>query len=358
MAETGTARLQELAEGAFGGRRRLPGPLALDGDGWQADAWPLDGRWRPGDRCVVVLGAFDGVHGGHRALLAAARARASALGVPLVAMTFDPDPSAVVGRPQESLLPCEDRRRWLAAAPVDGIVSFRFTPELADLDHRSFLVGPVAGVAAPVEVHVGEGFRLGRGGAGTVERLQEDGAALGYRVVAEPLAVVGGAPVSATRVRSLLDEGDVLQASALLGRPPVVRGTVVHGRGEGAGLGFPTANIEVTPGSACPRSGVYAGIVRVGRDAWPAAVNAGKPPTFTDEEERGFLEAMLLGFSGDLYGRDVEVALLEPLRASRPFTSVEGLQRAVEGNIEQVRSLLGDRPVRLREDGAASPAVC
>lgn len=350
MAEEGTGRLRAQAEKAFSGRRPLREPVALAGDGWGADAWVLRGSWQPGGRCVAVLGAFDGLHLGHRSLLTAARGRAEELGVPLVAITFDPDPSAVVGRPQEALLSCEERRRALAAVPVDGIVSFRFTRELAAVPHRAFLGGPLEEVAEPIELHVGEGFRLGARGEGTVPRLQEDGASLGFSVVAEPLAQRAGAPVSATRIRRLIDAGKVEEAAGLLGRPVVVRGTVAHGRGEGASLGFPTANVEVAPGSPCPASGVYAGIVRVGDQAWPAAVNAGKPPTFTDEQSAAFLEAMLLGFSGDLYGREVEVALLEELRPSRPFSSVEGLQEAVRSNIEQVRALLGDRPVRVAGD--------
>lgn len=344
--EEARERLGLLARAAFGPQGRSGEPTLLSGDGWQAEAWELSGAWRPGDGCVVVLGAFDGVHRGHRALITGARAQADDLGLPLVAVTFDPDPSQVVGVPQEALLSCAERRRFLSQEPLDGLVAFSFTPELAALDHRAFMAGPLLGLGPVRRVIVGEGFRLGSRGAGTVERLQADGHELGFSVVAEPLLTEGGDPVSATRVRALVDAGDVAEAAALLGRPPVVSGRVQHGRGEGASLGFPTANVVVEAGCACPTSGVYAGIVRVGDRAWPAAVNAGTPPTFTDEEASGgFLEAMLLGFEGDLYGRRVDVAFVERLRPSKPFDSVAGLQEAVRANIEQVRTLLGDERV-------------
>lgn len=296
--------------------------------------------------CAVSIGAFDGLHEGHRALIAHLIEDARAQGLPAVAVTFDPDPDQVLpGTPAKRLLTANDRLRALAASGVDAVAVVPFTPELAALDHEAFftrVLGPVLNVRA---VHVGEDFRLGRGGASTVPVIAAWGAARGIAVSGHRLVRDGDLPVSATRIRRLLDQGRTLEAACELGRGYAVPGRVEHGRGQGTGMGFPTANIAVDAALQLPADGVYAGAVLAGGSAWPAAINAGLPPLFADDARSAHLEANLLGFSGDLYGQPVRVLFLERLRPMRAFPSVEALIAEVKRNIEQVRAAYGDEAV-------------
>ena len=288
---------------------------------------------------VCALGAFDGVHAGHRALVEATVAEAREAGVPALAVTFDPDPADVLTgpRPSSQLLPVADRVRVLLALGLDGVLVVPFTPALAATSHS---------------VHVGSDFRMGRGGVGDVSALAEVGARIGMAVQPHDLVRLLGETVSATRVRSLVRSGDVEAASRLLCRYHAVSGTVVHGRGEGTAFGFPTANVECAAEACLPAEGVYAAVALVDGHAWPAAVNVGKPVTFGGERGAAFMEATLVGFSGDLYDRPATVCFVTWLREPRKFASLEELERTVLGNIEWVRRYLGAGEVSL---GAAAP---
>lgn len=284
-------------------------------------------------------------------MIARACREADARGDVLVVVTFDPDPSVVLTpqRPQKALLSGPDRLRALRSIEgVDRLEVVEFTPELARLPYERFVrevLGARVGLDAIV---VGSDFCLGAGGAGTVEALAQLGRTDGFDVIGMDLLDADGAPVTATRVRALLGEGRVEDAAGLLGRCHFVRGAVVHGRGEGTGFGFPTANVSVPEGLCLPAEGVYAGYVVVGELAWPAAINVGKPRSFSPGEEgQSFLEATLLGFSGDLYGREVAVAFARWLRAPRTFSSVEELERVVLSNVSWVRDTLGESGVDL-----------
>ena len=296
------------------------------------------------EESVCALGAFDGVHLGHRALVAAAVAEARELGVPAVAVTFDPDPSVVLSgpRPGDELLCVADRLRLLASLGVDALLVVPFTSELAAHDHASFLSGWLRACVGAVSLHVGRDFRMGRGGAGTVSALSEAARPLGMGVHGHELVEVDGSPVSATRIRGLVRGGEVEAAARLLARPHAVRGRVVHGRGEGTGFGFPTANVTLGPEACLPGEGVYAAFAISGGHAWPAAVNVGAPRTFGGEEGAAFLEATLLGFDGDLYGDELSVCFVAWLREPRKFASFDELKATVLGNVEWVRRFVGE----------------
>ena len=298
---------------------------------------------RPASRgSVLAIGAFDGVHLGHRSLIGACVEEARQKGLPSVVVTFDPDPSELLAstKTQRRLLAVDDRVALCRSLGVDRVVVLPFTHELAALEPIDFIdlledeMGPIT------SVHVGTNFRFGRGGRGTAETLRGVGERGDFTVVAHGLLEEAGAPVSSSRIRALLAEGDVAQAMELLGRPHFVRGTVAHGRGEGTSFGFPTANVCCDPLDCLPSEGVYACIVTDGEHAWPAAANVGAPPTFA-ERRAAFLEANLLGFSGDLYGRELAVIFVAWLRASRVFDSLEELERVVLGNIAWVRDNIG-----------------
>ncbi|MCI1665430.1 MAG: riboflavin biosynthesis protein RibF [Atopobiaceae bacterium] len=323
-------------------------PLPEVGVGHGAHVVDVSSRWHAGDPCVCAIGAFDGVHVGHRALLADAASDAHGRGLPLVAVTFDPDPSDVLSGEcvSQRLLTCRDRRRFLSTTPVDAILVLTFDSIIAGTEYGAFLDDVLLPLASPAAIHVGQGFVLGAGARGDAVAMGEYGHGHGFGLVAHPLVERGGRAVSATRTRSLLSEGDVRSAASLLGRPHYVSGVVVHGRGQGTGFGFPTANVSCDPSLRLPGEGVYAGYVRVGSLAWPAAVNVGSSRTFEDRRE-GFLEATLLGFDGDLYGEMVDVVFTDRLRPPMVFGSVEELERVVLGNVSWVRDNLGDEGVEV-----------
>ncbi len=297
---------------------------------------------------VVAIGAFDGFHVGHRALIERTVADARAQGMAAWAVTFDPDPDEVVApAPAPRLLSVDDRLGVLAASGVDGVLVIPFTPELAALDHASFFEQVLFAVLDVRAIHVGSDFRLGARGASTVSVMQEWCAARGVAVYGHDLVFDGGSPVSATRIRARLAACDVAGTTRELGRRYLVRGHVEGGRGEGTGMGFPTANIAVDPARQMPGAGVYGGLALVDGTVWPAAINVGLPPTYRDLPGSAALEANLIGFSGDLYGRPIALAFDSFLRPSRTFASTDELIATVLGNIDAIRAALGDSGVVL-----------
>ena len=296
---------------------------------------------------VVAMGVFDGLHLGHRVLLEQAKREARENGTRFVVVTFDPDPSDVVssGTPARHLLQGDDRVGGLLGLGADAVLVLRFTTEVASLAPEAFVRDVLMREVRPIAVHVGENFRFGHRAQGTIATLEELGRAYGFSVRAHKIVEGNGGPVSATRIRALLESGDLDAANGLLQRCHYVRGMVEHGRGEGTSFGFPTANVRC-PSSVCmPAEGVYGCYVTFGRRRWPAAVNVGTPPTFAEggESTRGtFLEANLIGFNGNLYGEDVAVSFVAWLRGSKVFESIDALERTVLGNIAWVRENLGE----------------
>lgn len=305
-----------------------------------------------GGPAVCVLGAFDGLHKGHRALVSDAIQDAHARGVACVAVTFEPDPAEVLFgvQPGMRLLSCEDRARGLLSLGADAVLAFDFTAEEARHPYDAFVRDELCQVVRPVSVHVGSNFSFGAGGAGTPATLAACGRELGFQVYAHELVQDRGATVSATRIRALLHEGQLAEANELLGRCHYAEGRVQHGRGQGTSFGFPTANVECDARTCVPKEGVYACyLVHDGR-AWPAATNVGQPPTFSHADDPAFMEANLIGFEGNLYGAKVSVVFVQWLRASRPFDSLQELERVVRGNIKWVQTNLGGSYVEVGVD--------
>ena len=320
------------------------------------------------DRYVCVIGVFDGVHLGHQKLLQRAARDAAERGDKLAVLTFTPDPADVLSGPTPSskLLSDEGRVSALLAFDGDGgcpdvssVICVDFDCEFASLTWAEF-AGEALGLIFGDEfedyleaVFVGSDFRFGAHGEGDLELLQRIGDIRGYDVTGVDLLEQGGAPVTATRIRGLVHAGRVEEAAGLLGRPHMVVGRVEHGRGEGASFGFPTANIVCDPSACVPEQGVYAGFVTIAdedgaRSAYPAAINVGFPPSFKGEAPEGtLLEANLIGFDGDLYGSKACVSFVRWLRDSRPFSSLEELERTVLGNIDWTGRALGGRGIRI-----------
>ena len=304
---------------------------------------PGDARAPSG--AAVTIGAYDGVHLGHRRLLALLRERASALGVPAAVVTFDRHPATVI-RPGSApllLTDLDQKLALLAERGVDATVVVDFDRARADESAEDFVTEVLVRSLSARLVVVGEDFHFGHGRKGDVALLTELGRIHGFEVEGVRLTHDGGEPVSSTRIRRLVAEGRVDEAAALLGRPHQVRGTVVRGEGRGRPvLGFPTANVAVPPGIAVPGVGIYAGRYhRPDGSVRSSAVSVGRRPTFYEEPQPPLVEAYLLDFEGDLYGEPAAVDFVEKLRDEVRYDRVQDLVAQMHRDVARTRDLLG-----------------
>ena len=279
---------------------------------------------------AVTIGAYDGVHLGHRALLRQLSDRAAAAGLSTVVVTFDRHPAGVV-RPESApkqLTDLEQKLELLAACGVERTVVIEFDRARADESAEDFVKEVLADRLGARLVVVGEDFHFGHGRKGNVDLLRELGRDYGFEVGGAHLTGDGIAAVSSTRIRTLVTQGDVVGAAELLGRLHEVRGPVVRGDGRGGPeLGFPTANLQIGDDIALPSDGIYAGyFTRPDGSVHPSAISVGRRPTFYEAGTASVLvEAYLLHFEGDLYGEPARVSFVRRLRDERQFDSVEDL---------------------------------
>ena len=290
---------------------------------------------------IVALGNFDGVHLGHRVVLARAVEEAGRRGGRVVAATFWPHPRSVIGRgqPPGLLTTLEARREELLHAGADEVRVVPFDEALSKKSPEEFVGDVLVGELGAVAVVVGENFRFGykaAGDVGDLTRIMREHGGDAYAVEVEG----GREGISSTRIRSLLLEGDVAGAAGLLGRPYAVRGEVAVGDRRGRTIGFPTANVSPDPAVVVPARGVYACAFRVGEDVHAACTNVGVAPTFERGESK--IEAHVLDFGGDLYGRIVEVRFLQRIRGERRFGGVEELMEQIGRDVEEARRLTVD----------------
>src|SRR5579871_1021439 len=278
-------------------------------------------------RTVLTLGNFDGVHVGHQAIVRLAVETAARLGGCPVALTFEPHPVAVLApdRAPPLIQPLRERLALLATLGVEIVVVQRFTRAFAALDPEAFVCDFLLHRLEVVHVVVGYNVNFGRDRAGTVATLRGLGARYGFAVDEVGPVTVDGERVSSTALRAALGAGDVRRAARLLGRTYALRGRVVAGERRGRTLGFPTANLRCRSTLAVPADGVYAARVQVGGAWHGGVVNIGIRPTFG--ERRRTIEAHLLDFTGDLYGRWVTVEMVDRLRGEQAFAGPRALAR-------------------------------
>jgi riboflavin kinase/FMN adenylyltransferase len=306
--------------------------------------------------CLTAIGVFDGVHLGHQSLIRDLVARAGSRGVRPVVLTFDCDPELVVNPEQAApqLMSLGDKLDALAGLGADTLLVVPFDEHVAALTPERFVEDVLTRACSPAEVAVGEDFRFGARAAGDVAALVRLGAAHGFGVHVHPLVTIDGRAVSSTAIRALLSRGDVATAASLLTRAHRVRGTVVHGRGEGRSLlGIPTANLRSDPNAAMPAEGVYAGAARVGTQVFPAAISVGLAPTFAEAPD--VIEAHLIGYEGALYGSEIALDFYERLRAQRRFTSTDALARAMHVDIATAETIARTWRTRPPEATARPP---
>ncbi|MDQ1506904.1 MAG: riboflavin kinase / adenylyltransferase [Actinomycetota bacterium] len=311
----------------------------------------LDACPDPPTGTVVTIGAFDGVHLGHQALLRMVRERAAERGLPTALVTFDRHPAQVV-RPESApkLLTSLPQRLELLEATglVDHAVVLTFDDERRRESAEDFVTQILEGCLHARLVVVGADFHFGNGRRGNVALLERMGRDLGFDVVGLDLVRAAEdadrVTYSSTLVRQRLADGDVRGAAEILGRVHEVRGTVVEGDRRGRELGFPTANVAVPEEICLPAAGIYAGTF-TGTDgvARPAAISLGHRPTFYTDQAYLLLEAYLLDFKGDLYGQAASVGFVERIRAEERFDSAEALVAAMNRDVEAARRLLDPR---------------
>ena len=305
--------------------------------------------WGTVGRPVVTIGVFDGVHRGHQCLVARAAEAAAAAGLPVIAVTFDPHPDAVVRPGMHPPFLCTSQRRaeLLAGLGVDAVCVLAFTYEFSQLGPDEFVRGVLVDGLHAARVVIGEAFRFGHRAAGDLGLLTELGEKYDFIAEGVPLLVEDGITISSSHIRERLAAGDVEGAARALGRPHRVEGIVVRGHRRGRALGFPTANLAWLPNTVIPADGVYAGWLAAfdpdGRPDghWPAAISIGTNPTFGDGYPRArSVEAYALDRDDlDLYGTHAAVDFAARLRGTEKFASADDLVEQMRRDVDQAREI-------------------
>lgn len=289
-----------------------------------------------GSSCA--FGVFDGLHVGHRYLIGQA-VNTRPAGNRAIAITFDIDPDEVFHPNRlKKLMRNADRLTALEASGVDDVVVIPFDEQFYTKSPEEFLETTFP-QGVPAHLHVGEDFRFGARAAGTVETLQEWGSRVGCEIHPHQLVTADGKPITATRIRLLLLDCKLDEATRLLGHPYTLRETVQRGRGEGADMGFATANLQVKPHDRVLGEGVYAAYAIVAGERFKAAVSVGVTPTF-EASATADMEVHILDFNGDLVGQDITLEFVKYLRPMIKFETTEELIATVMGNIQWVRDNL------------------
>jgi riboflavin kinase/FMN adenylyltransferase len=306
------------------------------------------------ERPVLTIGNFDGVHLGHRAILATVVERARSLKGEAVLFTFEPHPRKIVhpDRSPNLLATLEQKMEFLEAAGIDVLIVEPFDLEFARTSAEVFVNEYIHRRIAPTEVYVGYDFHFGKDREGSMRLLAETGPRLGFSVTIIPEITMEEKDVNSTRIRALLADGSVAEAGKLLGRPFSVRGSVVEGMKRGRSMGFPTANLA-PDNETLPSPGVYVCAVHFLDEGdpeqgcvMPAVTNLGYRPTFDDQHDL-VAEAHLLDYSGDLYGRKIDLDFLALIRPEQKFASVDALKIQISRDVTALRVWLDENPDKM-----------
>jgi len=300
------------------------------------------GKFSPQKEILLTIGVFDGVHLGHKHLISRLKELAREQGVLSGVITFSRHPLEVLS-PQTklpSLTGLEQRITLLQDEGVDIVIPLPFTPQLASLSPKQFL-GLLKEYLKMKGLVIGPDFALGKDRQGDTSALRRLGQEMGFSVTVVPPMKIDGEVVSSTAIRQALAKGDMKRAQKLLGRPFSLQGRVVAGDKRGTTLGFPTANLEIEPGRALPAGGVYACRAYIDGRSYPAMTNIGSRPTFGGGPR--LIEAYLLGYNGDLYGRELAIDVIGRLRDEKKFDTAEQLKEQIAEDIKQGKSLLKTR---------------
>lgn len=283
----------------------------------------------------VAIGIFDGVHQGHQEILS----EAAKFG-PITVLTFDPHPTSIFApeRTPSELVTLDDRIALLKSHGADQVVVLPFTKEFANKSPDEFIAEILVKELGATHITVGSNFTFGHKAAGNVEYLKVH--STGFEVSAVPLEENRGSAISSSRIRTLIVDGDVERANELLTRPYYLRGPVIHGEKRGRTIGYPTANIGLTPSATIPADGVYAGWLTVGGTRWAAAISIGTNPTFPGVRGRQ-VEAYAVDQVGlELYDQEAKLEFIWRLRDTLKFESLDGLLKQMAIDCERTRELI------------------
>lgn len=283
---------------------------------------------------AVAIGIFDGVHWGHKAIFEQLMRSATEHGIEPLALTFEKHPAELLAPNRAPLYinTLTQRIEFMQSAGVQSIVVGDFNPVLANLTREQFVSSVLRDKLQARCVVVGANFRFGRDREGDIRYLNEVAPSYGMQIVVVSAVIVNGGPVSSTRIRALIERGDVEAASKLLGRRFALRGTVITGRQVGRTIGFPTANISTEPRQLIPARGVYAVEVTVAETMYNGVCNIGVRPTFDGSNQT--VEVHLAGFNGDIYGQQLDVMFCRRLRDEMVFETPEHLAEQIRRDLE------------------------
>lgn len=303
----------------------------------------LEGIKKSEKPVVLAAGFFDGVHKGHQKVLETAKAKASAHGGHAWVLTFSVHPMKVLKiRKQPPLITSNEHKlRIFEEMGLEGCIVYPFRKSTSQLSPRDFLLSLKDGIGPLTEIVVGRNWKFGKGGEGTTRVLSVLCRDMGIKLdVVNPVMRDGGA-VSSTRIRAHILRGEFRAAEKMLGRPVSVLGRVVKGKRMATGLGFPTANID-SEDEVLPPFGVYAVMVYLDRKTYPGIMNFGIRPTFArGSVARPVMEVHVMDFSGDLYGRQMEIYFVEKLRDEKRFPCKEDLRTQIDLDVRLARAVLG-----------------
>jgi riboflavin kinase / FMN adenylyltransferase len=285
-------------------------------------------------RPVVAIGVFDGVHVGHRKILAECVATARRIRGTAMVLTFWPHPQK-----EESIYSLDHRLAIMERLGVQGCVLVRLSRSFAAMSAEQFIRNILCGKLGAVRVLVGSNFRFGRRLSGDVSTLKASEGACGYRLRVFPIVRIGGRAVSSTRIRDAISRGRLAEAERLLGGRVSLLGKVVHGRAIGRSLGYPTANIKPQH-EVLPPDGIYAVKASVDGRCMSGICYKGSRPTFAGQKPATSIEAHLFDFSGTLYGKRMELRFVKKLRNDKKFESLAALKAAITRDIAKARKIL------------------
>jgi riboflavin kinase/FMN adenylyltransferase len=288
---------------------------------------------------AVTIGSYDGLHLGHQEIIKQVIERARGQGGEAVVLTFEPHPVKFLNPQAPFPLITSHRKKMmlLERFGVNCTINLPFTKALAHMSGEEFINEIVQKRMAPRWVVVGFNFTFGKNRTGTPDELKKIGTNLGFEVEIVPPFTVNGEVVSSTRIRDLITRGNIKEANLMLGRDFIIMGNVIHGHARGKGLGFPTANIEITS-DLYPKEGVYAATITHEGKTYHGVVNIGTNPTFSDKEFA--VEVFLFNYQGDLYGKELQVALVDRVRDEQTFPSPDALMQQMEKDVNRAEEIL------------------
>lgn len=291
---------------------------------------------------VVVLGNFDGVHRGHQELLREAKAKAKEKSLIAIALSFYPHPTWVLGNhPKPLIMSRQDRKHRIKEEGIDVFIEYPFTIAFSDISPEFFFKEVLIGKLQARVVIVGSNYFFGKDKTGDAKYLKELGEKYDVEIIVVDTVKEDGKVISSTHIRSFITSGKMEEAEALLGHPYTVIGTVVHGKKLGRTIGFPTINMVADPDRIHPPNGVYATTVKVYDHVYMGITNVGYNPTVGSSMK--MIETHIIGFSGVIYGEEVEVAFHKFIRAEKKFDNVNELSKQIAIDTEIGRSFLSTR---------------